>query len=317
MKNMYGIIRILGNNIPYLHQSDQVYQNLLFTLQNEPSFKNCKKIWVLNRITNQKLKNIYIELLKKYNYEYLDIPFVQEEYNIVKKNGVSNSIAKNICSHTGIYNPRFVKFQQLLYYQNLYICNNYGARNYALDYGRSRFKWSFVLDGNNFFLKKDWLKITTIIENNPLRPDKKEVLYIIIPMIRILSNKECFLPNRLKKYEFSEPQIAFKNSSKLSFNTKIPYGASPKAELLRVLQYSGPWNKWKDNERVFGINDRPKVPIQYFSIPKVLRLQTDSNNSKANKNGVIRYVFRNLGLYLLCNQLDNIKNQDKLQEETS
>ena len=33
------------------------------------------------------------------------------------------------------------------------------------------------------------------------------------------------------------------------FNEKIPYGSSPKAELLRVLNVPGKWHKWNDNEK--------------------------------------------------------------------
>ena len=43
------IIRILGNNVNSVHSDTQTYDNLKFTLENEPNFENCDKIWILTQ----------------------------------------------------------------------------------------------------------------------------------------------------------------------------------------------------------------------------------------------------------------------------
>ena len=47
---MYLLFRILGNDLNGLHGENQTYNNLKFTLENEPEFKNTHKIFLLNRI---------------------------------------------------------------------------------------------------------------------------------------------------------------------------------------------------------------------------------------------------------------------------
>ena len=47
------IIRILGNDLSGLHGENQTYNNLKFTLENEPEFENTDKMFLLNRIYNQ------------------------------------------------------------------------------------------------------------------------------------------------------------------------------------------------------------------------------------------------------------------------
>ena len=44
------IIRILGNDLEGLHGQNQTLDNLKFTLENEPKFPNCKKMFLLNRM---------------------------------------------------------------------------------------------------------------------------------------------------------------------------------------------------------------------------------------------------------------------------
>ena len=40
---MYLLFRILGNDLNGLHGENQTYNNLKFTLENEPEFKNTHK----------------------------------------------------------------------------------------------------------------------------------------------------------------------------------------------------------------------------------------------------------------------------------
>tara|TARA_Y100000389_G_C17326948_1_gene446077 strand:+ start:754 stop:945 length:192 start_codon:yes stop_codon:yes gene_type:complete len=59
------IIRILGNDLSGLHGENQTYNNLKFTLENEPEFKNTDKIFLLNRIYNQEKKKFIHRFIRK------------------------------------------------------------------------------------------------------------------------------------------------------------------------------------------------------------------------------------------------------------
>tara|TARA_B100001123_G_C15195505_1_gene981186 strand:- start:375 stop:1304 length:930 start_codon:yes stop_codon:yes gene_type:complete len=302
--NTYGLIRIIGNAIPRLHNPFELYKNLLYIIKNEEKFPNCKKVWILNRIADFTQKQLYIDLLEEYDYKYIDIPLVKTEYNSLIKTSFKQRDAYNICKQLNIYDPKFISLQKSLYYQNLYVCNNNGSRNLALEYGKQNFTWSFVLDGNSFFLKDDWKNIVQNIERYEDNPNNEELQYVIIPMVRTSSNNDI-KTGKINKLLYSEPQIGFKNSSDAIFNNKIPYGASPKAELLRVLSIPGPWNKWIDNITTFNIPDRPKITVPYITVSKVIRLYTGGTfKIESRSEGNVRYILRVLGLHILCSILD-------------
>jgi hypothetical protein len=108
----------------------------------------------------------------------------------------------------------------------------------------------------------------------------------------------------LNSFKNREPQIAFKNSSKLNFNIKIAYGIAEKAELLRVLQIPGPWEKWKDNELYVNIKDRKPERVKYQILSKVIRL--NSHNSKNNITD--NFTKRIVGLNNLINEIKSNNN---------
>ena len=76
------IIRILGNDLNGLHGSNQTYNNLKFTLENEPQFENCDKMFILNRIIDKEKKQKYIELLNKYKTKYIEIPNINKSIEL-------------------------------------------------------------------------------------------------------------------------------------------------------------------------------------------------------------------------------------------
>ena len=95
-KQIYLIIRILGNDLEGLHGNNQTITNLEFTLKNEYMFNNTKKIFVLNRIINIEKKKVIIKLLNYYNVEFIDLPFNIDEFNKLPKNIPTLSEYKNI-----------------------------------------------------------------------------------------------------------------------------------------------------------------------------------------------------------------------------
>lgn len=273
------IFRILGNNLSSVHSDTQTYDNLKFTLENEIEFKNCDKIWILNRIVNTQVQQKYKNILDKYNKKYLIIPFKKYEYDKIKKR---NNIDLDSLSNTRtIFNK--------LYEHSLYLININGARNYCLKYGRSRYLYSFVLDGSCFFTEEQF--------NNIIHNINNENDYLIIPLIRLNQNN---LNVNLKNLNKEEPQIAFKNTSTLNFDERLPYGLSNKTELLRRLRIRGKWDNWTDNKQILNISDRPKVNAKTQIISSICRL----SNGTTNKNK--KHIDRSNGLLQLVKNVDNV-----------
>ena len=143
----------------------------------------------------------------------------------------------------------------------------------------------------------------------------KNTNYIIIPQKRlddgkIQNNRILDLDNSLdcslNNLPTQEPQIAFKNlnsnnfDGKKIYNEKIPYGLSPKAELLNALEIKGKWNNWKDHNLIQIPGRKFKnYQDQYQILSKILRLntQSDKNNIKSN------FIGRWIGLYILIRRL--------------
>ena len=303
------IIRILGNDLPSIHGSNQTLNNLKFTLENESKFPNTDKIYLLNRIYDNKKRTNIINLLKKYNNKFVEIPFKLDDYlNINYNNQIDILIKENL---------RNKKLLELIKEHNLYLINNNGSRNYCIDYGKkNNYDWIFPLDSNSFFTDKYFNKILNVINK------KNKIDYLVIPQIRIkdlnIQNKEIFLnEDKLEKLKINEPQIAFNKNSKLLFNENIPYGFCPKAEFLRMIKVSGRWNNWKDNYKYYNIKDREKQIVNYKIISKVIRL-----NPQEKYNGNNNFNRRIKGLYNLIKlirnkniKMEHFSNKNKINKK--
>lgn len=247
MKDKYLIIRILGNDLPGIHGNNQTINNLEFTLKNEYNFFQTDKIYILNRIVDISKKNKIIKLLESYNTKYIDIPFDMTVFIKIPKleltiNDVKKLELSRDWKHKGTYEEVSKVIKGMSDY-NLYLINNNKSRNFAINYGKKNgYKWTFVLDSNNYILKECFENIVNNLD------DKTE--YIILSQKRlnnknlknnVLLNDGYSITNQLINHE---PQIAFKNTSTIFFNPNIPYGLSPKAELINSFCIKGPWNNW-------------------------------------------------------------------------
>lgn len=283
------IIRILGNDLSGLHGFDQTLTNLKFTLEHEPKFPNTKKMFLLNRIYDPMKRQNIINLLKENNVEFIEIPFKVDEF---KKLNYGDS--KN----------KFVKY----YNYNLYLVNNNGSRNYCIEYGNKHgYTWTFSLDSNTYFTHEQWDKIFSNLNSS--------CEYIILPQKRLsekkISNEKIKSSLDLDILSNQEPQIAFHKNSKFKFNNKIPYGSSPKAEMLRFLKVPGKWNTWKDNFTIYGIPDRNPQDVNFQILSSVIRLNSQ-NKSRVDsvKNN---YHARINGIENLVNKIKN-ENKPEIRE---
>lgn len=289
INNKYLMIRILGNDLDGLHGSHQTLENLAFTLENEYNFSNCKKMFVLNRIVSIEEKKKIINLLNRYNIEFIDIPFNIYEFKKLPRNLPPLSIFKNRS-----------ELVRCLYSHNLYLVNNNGCRNWCITYGKKMgYTWTFVLDSNSFLTKEAFKNIVDNIDT------KTE--YIIIPQKRLkdgnLSNdilKKDY-KNLINKLPIQEPQIAFKNTSDIMFNPLIPYSLAPKAELLNALNVPGKWSKWMD---FYGLNIKPRKfkNVNYKSIAYIIRLNPFSINNDIKNNWFLRWK----GVYSLVQKINSM-----------
>jgi len=284
------IVRILGNDIEGLHSKSQTYDNLKFTLENEPSFHNCDKIFLLNRIMDTDKKGQYIDLLNRYKIPYIDDPFSMSDFNKLPKVNVDASELKR---SKGDASYRSRKLMRALYKHNLYIINNNGGRNSAIQYGKKHnYRWTFVFDSNQFFTADQY---KNIVDNT--RPDSR---YIIIPQKRLgdlnFTNDDIIKGSDLSKLPSQEAQIAVRYDSAERFNEQLPYGASPKMEMLRRLVGGGGDS---DGKLFYNIADRAPIIEKYQTLSEVYRLCSGNINNSPRNN----YNARILGLYNIVNRL--------------
>lgn len=285
------IIRILGNDLPGLHGENQTYNNLDFTLKYESNFLDTDKVFILNRLVDNYSKDKIINLLDKYNCKYIDIPFSKKIFNMIPRINFNYNQIKKLNKQ---------QYIRLFYRYNLYLINNNKSRNFAIDYGKdNNYENIFVLDSNSFLLDNNFNRIINDIDNN------KDVDYFILPQLRLkdheLTNSHLLIKDieyKLQSLYTQEPQIVFKNRSKVYFNELIPYGYSPKAEFLNAIGVPGKWNKWNDHQYV-GIYKR-KFSVKWLITDIVIRLQPYNKENNIFFNGELR----SLGLYKLIKKIE-------------
>ena len=237
----FVLYRILGNDLPPRHKEGQVLENLKFILDCESEFENCQKLWIVNRIVDPKPEKAIIELLERYEQEYIHIPFFPEEYAALEIDtegfGEPDFFNSNTYRQLGPVAKEYA-LNFTYRHKNVYVMNNNGARNTALRDGIQRAKWVFPWDGNCLIADNAWQLITEGIKT------VKEEKYLIVPMTRVVNNCDLlnpeFIPNPIE-----EPQIIFRCDAKEEFDERMQYGRLPKIQLLWRLGVPGKWDEWK------------------------------------------------------------------------
>lgn len=246
------LCRIIGNDLIPRHAKGQSRENLEFALKNEPMFDDCQRLWIVNRIVDESEKAAIIQILEAYGQEYIDIPFVTEDYREI-------GLDYDVLPYPGyLESEEFEKLgegpkrrvQIALYrLKNLYIMNNNGARNVALRVGRERAKWVLPWDGNCFLTERAWNEIRESVRARP------HLKYFAVPMQR-MSDNASLLNDDFAPYPVEEPQIIFRSDAKEEFNEAFPYGRRPKVELFWRLQLPGQWDHEKEEWW-----DQPRGPV--------------------------------------------------------
>jgi hypothetical protein len=247
----FVLYRIIGNDLVPRHAKGQSRANVEFILDHEPTFANCQKRWIVNRIADLAEEKAIIELLEKRNQAYFRIPFDWGAYSKTEWS-LTGLPSMNFLFSETLFNmdpAAQVRFQNhIRSRKNLYAMNNNGARNAALSDGSRRAKWILPFDGNCFFTVDGFEALRRAVEAEPWTP------YFIVPMVRLTDNLRI-LDRDFAPVADEEPQIAFRMDARERFDEDVPYGRRPKVDLLWRLVVPGVWDKFS-----FDLWDRDRPP---------------------------------------------------------
>ncbi|MCC5841975.1 MAG: alginate lyase family protein [Opitutales bacterium] len=239
----FVLYRIIGNDLFPRHAIGQSRQNVRFILENEPSLENCEKRWVLNRIFDPAERQAIIDLLEEHDQPYLEIPFEAEAFAAIGWD-YSSFPEPGFLSSATFHGLGYEQQERVITatyrLKNLYLMNNNGARNTALEDGRGRAKWVLPWDGNCFVTRSGWEAIQSAVRSAPHLP------YFAVPMERITDNAEL-LRKDFTPCPVEEPQLLFRKDTEDRFGGNHPYGRRPKVELFWRLGIPGKWDRWKDD----------------------------------------------------------------------
>lgn len=299
----FVLYRIIGNDLYPRHDVEQSLANLRFILEHEPPLEGCEKRWILNRIRQPDKLEELASLLRRYGYSYDVIPFDAKAFhdapwdwgNLPFPSFLASSSYRKLLSH------QRQGWEIALYRnKNNYLMNNNGARNRALELGRSLADWILPWDGNCFVTAAGWL----LLRERVLQCSAADYFYV--PMQRIADNAELLDPC-FEADPRDEPQLIFAASASEYFNHAFPYGRRPKVELFWRLGLRGPWDEWPDEPW-----DQPRrPPLQPLpACPQagwVARLHSGVHDSSSSTGGAVlnqarRFSTRNLAIKASINQ---------------
>lgn len=300
----FVLYRILGNDLPPRHRDGQTRRNLAFLLKHEPELPGCEKRYIVNRIVDPREEDALLNLLERACASYLHIPFDPSEYHSISWdiNGVPPEFAPWTRRFSLLSEERQLRVLMRLYrHKNNYVMNNNGARNAALEEGRSLAKWVLPWDGNCFITADAWREIVAAVRADAHLP------YFLVPMARVTDNSQLFDPGFHPPAK-EEPQLIFRRDARMAFDPEFFYGRRPKVELLWRLGVPGKWDQW-------GIEpwDLPCPPYadeagMYGQAGWVARLSSGQPHLEQGMEYLVnhqRKTARNLAIQHLLDELDD------------
>ena len=243
LPNTYLLYRIIGNDLVPRHAPGQSRTNVEFILDHEAELENCEKRWIVNRIVDPEEESRIIALLEQRGQRFKVIPFIRDEYagtpwDFGAFGQPSFFDDESFRKLDPLQRVRAITAAYRL--KNLYVMNNNGARNAALDDGRGAAKWILPFDGNCFLTPRGWSDLTRAVESEAQRR------YFAVPMQRVTDNAEL-LRDDFAPDPQEEPQLLFRTDAEERFNPAFPYGRRPKVEMFWRLGLPGAWDKWRDD----------------------------------------------------------------------
>lgn len=179
------LVRIIGNDLEPRHRKGQSFDNASFILDNEPAFPDCEKFWIVNRIADPEEEVRIVRLLESRGQSFHRIPFDLDAYGKIPwdLDGLPVRELRFSGKHGQSAGPKAARYEtHIRRSKNLYLMNNNGARNKALEIARTRAKWLMPWDGNCYLTAQAFRHIRATIEEKPYLP------YAIVPMARIVDD---------------------------------------------------------------------------------------------------------------------------------
>lgn len=308
-EDTFALVRIIGNDLYPRHKIGQTRENLRFILENEPQYPGCTKLWIVNRIVNPEEHQHILDLLKEFDQEYRDLPFIMEDYAKIH-------LDTNVFSETAFFAG--TTYRNLLPLQperaiaatyrwkNNYVMNNNGARNEALRWGKERAKWALPWDGNCYLTPAAWQEVYQQVTASPW------FTHFVVPMARMHSNQEL-IDNTAPPEPLEEPQLIFRSDTTAEFNPEFCYGRRPKVEMFWALGIPGKWNTWNDD--LWDQKFRKPLPeaYQYGVAGWIARLYSGMGNLEQNS----LESFKNRGRKRQDAILDALRYIDKKKSKNS
>ncbi|MES0827098.1 sulfotransferase [Ruegeria sp. SCP11] len=303
LRDTFMIARVMGNDLHPRHSDGQMLKNLRFILENEPEFEGVTKLFVLNHIFNPDCHSAALELIEAHNAKVIDQPFIPEEYAALGWDlsafGSADYFTSNEFLSMAEGNQLRAKIMacgpKLRYAMGVN-----GARNAAIQAGRTQAEWTAVLDGNCIFTKSSFERFRESCAQKPFMP------YMVLPMHRLEENSDYFRqqPN-LRSME--EPQIAFHFSANGEFDERFPYGMRDKTALLKSLGLPGNWQHWPTLAWIPDENLRMAERFQYrYSRGGVFRLSSGGSGLENKTAQQERYRSRNIAILTTISKLNEL-----------
>ncbi len=295
----FVIYRIIGNSLPPRHGPDETYDNLKFTLENEPDLPSCDKRWVLNRLVDPEVEAKCIKLIEGSGQKYLQIPFDEAAYKTTFLDASGMPKPLNPFARDSGETDRTLRVQSkewIFRHKSLAAINLNDARNRAIELGRKDALWTLPLDGSNFFTAEAWDGFVESVAQNA------DALYCLLPFARLNDNALLGAAASLPE-STDDPQIAFHRDAPDRFNEGLRYGNKNKSELLVRLGVPGPWWNWKLAYWDLMPQLEAIAPGRFFFGGRVYRLASGGGN-KVEANGGSRFAARFEGVQRLTQQLD-------------
>lgn len=247
----FALVRIVGNDLTGRHDTEQSIENTKFILENEPAFDNCEKVWILNRIVDEKMERRLSLMLEDAGRRVIRIPFVADEYSAVSNDDafVSADFMKSDALKALDHETQLRAMMAFYRPKMLYIMNVNAARNVAIEALRHEADWIMPWDGNCFLTAAGWADLAGSVLRNQMFD------YHAVPMVRVVRNDEV-LAGGLGSRATEEPQLVFSRTAQERFDPAVPYARRNKVELLFRLGIFGPEKKLKSDP--WDVKPRPR-----------------------------------------------------------
>ena len=240
MKPRAILYRIIGNELPPRHCAQQSLSDLQFILAHEQEFSGLEKRWLLNRIVDQKIAERYASLIENAGHQVDWIPFDQREYW-----SCWADIGDLPLDHHP-WQPEFKCLEPTIQAQvidyvsrskNVYVMNNNGARNRAVELGLRDAPWVLPWDSGCFLSPRAWASLEKVMRC-------EDLAFLNVPMVRLECNDLLLADPQFVPRTVSEPQLCFSRAARFRFDERLRYGSMSKAALLRRLAIPGEWHQW-------------------------------------------------------------------------